>query len=135
MKPLLDSKLIGSYAFYDDWMHPDNLSKDEYLKKMLSSIFVPCPDGINAETFRVYEALDAGCIPIVIHSERNDMWFRWISSHVPILDISSWDNALRNMYQLLSKPATLEIYRNEVLTAWVNWKNTLRTQTTSWFLS
>jgi GR25 family glycosyltransferase involved in LPS biosynthesis len=135
MKPLLDSKLIGSYAFYDDWLHPDNLSKDEYLKKMLSSIFVPCPDGVNAETFRVYEALDAGCIPIVLHSERNDMWFRWISSHVPILDINSWDNALRNMYQLLSKPATLEIYRNEVITAWVNWKNTLRTQTTTWLLS
>ena len=135
MKPLLESKLAGSYAFFDDWMHPDNLPKNEYLKKMLASVFIPCPDGINAETFRIYEALDAGCIPIVIHTERNDMWFRWISSHVPLLDISSWDNAVRNMYQLVSKPDTLEIYRNQVLTSWASWKGILRKQTTAWLLN
>ena len=135
MKALTDSKLIGSYKFYKEWNDSENLSKADYVSKLLNTIFIPCPDGINSETFRLYEALEAGCIPLVIHTEKNDAWFRWISDHIPLLDIASWDDALRNMTQLLSKPENLQIYRTQLLNSWVSWYTVLKTQSRTWLLS
>lgn len=38
----------------------------EYLKKMASAKFIPCPSGpIELSTARIFEALEAGCVPIV----------------------------------------------------------------------
>jgi GR25 family glycosyltransferase involved in LPS biosynthesis len=135
MKPLIDSKLIGSYKFYKEWNDSENLSKNEYTAKLLNTIFIPCPDGMNSETFRLYEALEAGCIPLVIHTEKNDAWFRWISCHIPLLDINSWEDAVRNMMQLIVKPENLQIYRTELLNSWVKWYTTLKLQSRKWLLS
>lgn len=135
MKPLIDSKLIGSYKFYKEWNDSENLSKREYLTKLVNTIFVPCPDGMNSETFRLYEALEAGCIPLVIHTEKNDAWFRWISGHIPLLDINSWEGAVRNMLLLLSKPENLQIYRTQLLNSWVTWYTVLKTQSRAWLLT
>ena len=42
------------------------------VKKIWKSIFVPCPRGNSSpDTFRLYEALEAGSIPIV---ERDEYW-------------------------------------------------------------
>lgn len=42
------------------------LPHDEYFKKLASAKFAPCPSGPETpDTFRLYEALEAGCIPIV----------------------------------------------------------------------
>jgi GR25 family glycosyltransferase involved in LPS biosynthesis len=135
MKPLLEAKLISTYNFYSDWKDPDNLSETQYKNILLQSVFVPCPDGMNPDTFRVYEALEAGCIPLIVHTEANDVWFRWISNYIPLLDIKSWDNAVRNMIQLLSKPEMLEIYRTQILKGWIAWSAKLKMQTQAWLLS
>jgi len=50
------------------------LSHDEYYKLMERSKIVLCPNGnISPDSFRLYEALEAGCIPIV---ESRDFWIR-----------------------------------------------------------
>jgi glycosyltransferase involved in cell wall biosynthesis len=42
------------------------LPYDEYLRLLASSKVVPCPSGsFSPDSFRVFEALEAGCIPIV----------------------------------------------------------------------
>lgn len=135
MKPLLDCSLINSCKFYDTWNDPANLTQHAYQNVLANSIFVPCPDGMNPETFRVYEALEAGCIPLIVHSEQNDMWFRWISNNIPLLDNKSWEDAVKNMFRLLTKPETLEIYRTQLITNWVVWTTTLKTQSAEWLLS
>jgi len=135
MKPLLEAKLISTYNFYSEWNDPNNLSETQYKNILLQSAFVPCPDGMNPDTFRVYEALEAGCIPLIVHTEANDVWFRWISNYIPLLDIKSWDNAVRNMVQLLSKPEMLEIYRTQILKGWITWSAKLKMQTQVWLLS
>lgn len=135
MQPLIESNLISSYKFYSDWNDPTNLSKAEYTNILLNTVFVPCPDGMNPETFRFYEALEAGCIPIVIHTSNNDTWFRWISSYIPLLDIKSWNEAVKNMVMLLSNEERLTVYRKEILNSWVNLYTTLKGQTRTWLLN
>ena len=135
MKPLLDSKMIRSCQFNSGWNDPSGVPRDAYLYGMLNSIFVPCPTGMNPETFRMYEALECGCIPIVLKTQQNEAWFTWVSGHIPLLNIRTWDEAVRMMITLLSKPDTLEIYRGQILKAWVTWKDALRHQGRLWLLS
>jgi hypothetical protein len=132
MKPLTDAKLFHRCEFFDEWKDPASLKKSEYLAALANSIFVPCPDGNNPETFRFYEALQAGCIPLVVRTKRNDAWFKWVSKYIPLMSLTSWEDALRIMVSLLMKPETLEIYRSQVLQGWMSWSATLQEQTTQW---
>jgi hypothetical protein len=43
----------------------NKLSIDDYLQKMNKSKFVPCPVGHGPDTFRLWESIALGCIPIV----------------------------------------------------------------------
>jgi GR25 family glycosyltransferase involved in LPS biosynthesis len=132
MKPLIEMKVNKLYKFYESWNHPENLSKTEYMDILLNSIFVPCPVGQNAETFRFYEALEAGCIPLVIRSPVNEDWFQWVSKYIPLVSLSTWDEAAKIMYSLLSRPEALEIYRKKILNGWSQWTHELKKQATDW---
>ena len=43
----------------------EGLEHDDYLDIMFSAVAVPCPSGaVIPDTFRLYEALEAGCVPL-----------------------------------------------------------------------
>jgi hypothetical protein len=132
MKALVDAKLINRHMFYEGWNDPKQLSKVDYLAMLVNTIFVPCPDGQNAETYRFYEALEAGCIPLVMKSERNEAWFRWVSEYIPLVNIVTWEDAVRIMMTLLTKPETLEIYRGQILRGWSIWLKEIKSQAQQW---
>jgi len=132
MKPLTDSKLNSNCKFLSKWNDPEGLSQADYLAEMKQSIFIPCPGGQNPETFRFYEALECGCIPLVLKTAENELWFRWVSEKIPLVALGSWDDGLRIMMNLLSNPARLELYRERVLTGWANWKRELEVAGQGW---
>jgi hypothetical protein len=134
LKPILDAKLFKSCKFFPNWNDPSGLSREEYIHEMTNSIFVPCPDGVNPETFRFYEALEAGCIPLIVKTEKNADWFKWVSDYVPLIANDTWDDALRIMYTLLSNPKRLELYREQILMGWWNWTKELKEQGQEWVL-
>lgn len=48
------------------WLSSDQLNYDEYLRLMQESVFVLCPAGwANLESYRIWEALEMGAIPII----------------------------------------------------------------------
>lgn len=48
------------------WEDEKALSKADYAQMLANTVFAPCPTGNHSpESFRLYEALEAGCIPIV----------------------------------------------------------------------
>lgn len=58
------SKNIGS-----GFDHPSRLTHQEYREIMDKCIFAICPYGhSNNDTFRMYEALEAGCIPVALEN-------------------------------------------------------------------
>lgn len=132
MKPLIDSKLTGAYRFTKEWNAPDAVPRDEYLSQMLNSSFVPCPGGMNQETFRVYEALECGCIPIVLKQDGNEAWVRWLQDELGIVVAKDWADAVRIMTTLVTKPETLEIYRRQVLQSWMQWIGRLQEEVQRW---
>lgn len=55
-------------ANYDLEMEFDERYRQN-VERLVNTVFVPCPPGIEAETFRHYEALEAGAIPLIVTSK------------------------------------------------------------------
>ena len=118
MAPLTDATFSHKCKFFDQWNDPAGLSSKEYTNHMQNSMFIPCPRGINHETFRLYEALENGCIPLVLKTQDNEEWFNWISNKIPLLPITSWSDAVRLMMTLMTNQRRIEVYRGELLKGW-----------------
>ena len=109
-----ESKLI----FMDEWNSPAMLGREETLAVLLNTWCVPCPAGNNVETFRIYEALEAGAIPILVKEGGQDAFFTWLGRWLPLLAASSWQNAAEIIFTLKSKPEVYEQYRSQLMIAW-----------------
>ena len=132
LAPLSSVAGANKFQFYKDWADPSALSKDAYIAVLLDTVFVPCPDGMNPETFRFYEALECGCLPILVRTEHNATWVDWVSENLQLLPVSSWADAAKLMDHLMAQKPMLEAYRTKVLQAWMGWKLKLRADMAEW---
>jgi hypothetical protein len=105
-------------ALMDDWNSPNMLGREETLAILLNSWCVPCPGGNNGETFRVYEALEAGAVPVVVQEEGMELFFKFIGPKLPLLLANSWTHAAQLIYTLKAQPEMYEQYRGQILAAW-----------------
>jgi hypothetical protein len=75
------------------WDSTDSLSTEDYRRVLDQSVFAPCPAGaVNLDCYRVYEALEAGCIPIVMRRPGYDYFDRLLPGH-PMPVVSDWAEA------------------------------------------
>lgn len=84
------------------------LAYSEYLKLMAKSKIVLCPSGVESpDNFRLYEALEAGCVPVVdAFSSRHKhpgFWQYLFGTDIPFPIIDYWDALPRLMPQLLKE--------------------------------
>jgi GR25 family glycosyltransferase involved in LPS biosynthesis len=107
------------------WNGPNSVGRDEYLSTLLDTVFVPCPGGQNAETYRFYEALECGCVPIVVKEENDSLFTKMIMANMEFLAVSSWQEAAVLIAQLMENKTLLENYRANLLIAWQRWKERL----------
>lgn len=110
------------------WNDPGQKSREEYAAQLSRSIFVPIVRGNHFETFRLYEALEAGAVPIYVREPGDDEFWNWLTAHVPLANITSWTSAAAYMKFFISNPEHLNKYRNSILGFWKNWKSELRSQ-------
>jgi hypothetical protein len=110
----------------DDWNSPSMLGREESLAILLNSWCVPCPMGQNAETYRFYEALDAGAVPILVKEPGMDEYMKFLSRWLPLLVADGWPHAAQLIHTLKAKPDVYEQYRNQLLGAWENMRTDVR---------
>ena len=56
-----------------------------------STIFIPCPNGfVHPETYRLYEALECGCVPIV---ESTYKYYDRLFPKNPFIKVDKWIEA------------------------------------------
>ena len=77
------------------------------------------------ETYRFYEALECGCIPIVVKEENDSLFTKMIMANMEFLIVSSWEEAVLLIAQLMENKTVLENYRANLLIAWQRWKERL----------
>jgi GR25 family glycosyltransferase involved in LPS biosynthesis len=117
--------------FFDTWLDSNSLPRESYLETLKQSIFVPCPDGQNAETYRFYEALESGAIPLLVETERNKAFIKQIKEQLPILVTKTWVDAKGFVEGLLKREDLLKKYRDSLMAAWAAWKQELSKKVSS----
>jgi hypothetical protein len=132
LQPLYD--ISGAYKsqFFKDWNDSQALCSEAYTSALLDTVFVPCPDGVNPETFRFYEALECGCIPLLVTSQANADWVSWVLRRLSIIPLKSWEDAAKFVTHLLQNREMLEVYRTKVLSSWIEWRKELQDDVKAW---
>lgn len=109
-------------VYADSWESAQKIQRKEYLAVLLDSYFVPCPTGNNAETFRIYEALECGCVPLYVKNGDGDSLANRLMEEIGILPSSNWSEAAALTEHLLQNIQLLENYRTVILNRWLAYK-------------
>lgn len=111
----------------DTWANDPNspandlVASTTYMKVLLESVFTLAPAGHNPECFRLYEAVEAGSIPVIsldTHYKEHkckDSLSHWLDS--PIIIVDSWNEVIATLQKLLEDPDALDM-RQADLRAW-----------------
>jgi GR25 family glycosyltransferase involved in LPS biosynthesis len=128
LEPLLaiDQHLV---KFFPDWNDPGQLNKDHYLELLQNTIFVPCPEGNNVETYRLYEALECGCIPVFTKLPKV-----LEDSGIPFIKKESWAQVAELIQYFIENPSNMADYHKNIMIAWSNYKNRLQLSVKKWLL-
>lgn len=125
-------KKFPNYSVYETfaWSDPNALGVLDYRNMLLESIFVPCPAGwVNRDSYRLYEALECGCIPIVERGPDN-YFTNYFGPH-PFITVDSWDQVPGFMSDLLANPNLLEERRIQCYDWWQTHKKMLKVRWTN----
>ncbi|KPF82479.1 hypothetical protein IP70_20925 [alpha proteobacterium AAP38] len=114
----------GAHHLTMGWMTEDALAPRDYRTVMDNSVFVPCPAGwSNLESYRVWEALEAGCIPLVERREGYDYFSLALGNH-PLPTFDCWDQVPGFIAGL--DPSAVEGLRSTCSAWWKNYKLSLK---------
>ena len=98
------------------------LSVEEMNKILSSTEFIPCPNGFfHPETYRLYEALESGCIPIVENAYK---YYDRLYPANPFIKIDKWIDAkpILNSWDKLQ----ISKKRQECNMWWISKKNSIK---------
>jgi hypothetical protein len=112
--------------FTDSWNDPKQTSENAYVGRLTNSKFCPILRGNNIETFRLYEALEAGTIPIYVRIQGDDEFWKIISKKLELIELTSWESALTFIQTLINNTTKAEEYRTLIVTNWQLWKNQIK---------
>jgi alpha(1,3/1,4) fucosyltransferase len=107
------------------WNHPTMLKEQDYLLFLSNTKIVPILRGNHVETFRLYEALESGCIPLFITEDLEHPFCSWLSLlHIPVC---KKEDAKQIMESLLES-TVLESMRRQIYQHWMEYKQSIQTQ-------
>lgn len=111
-----------------DWNHSMMTREADYVRILSNTRFVPILRGNNVETFRLYEALEAGCIPIYVggNTEYDKTYSVWLKDNLGLIDSVNWVAAKKYMSLSEDKYDVIENYRQAILDNWMKWKERIR---------
>ncbi len=110
---------------FETW-EAKKVERMQYLSVLLDTYFVPCLPGNNNETFRLYEALECGCIPLYVKQGDNDIHADYLMNELGLMPSSNWEEASKLMDHLLNNLTLLENYRTMILNRWIIFKKRLQ---------
>ena len=109
------------------WNHSSMTKEEQYINILGDSKFCPILRGNNIETFRLYECLEAGTIPLYVRQEGDGAYWHWISSKLGDLkELNTWDEAKEFIDFLLKNPDKAENYRAKIYANWSMWKQIIQ---------
>jgi hypothetical protein len=112
------------------WETPYAQDGPVYIETLRNSKFVPCFAGSAAlESYRVYEALEHGAIPIYVPTKHDE--YKEMYGQSPLLAFSSWEKAAQMLPLLAAKVDVMEKHRQSCVQWWNDKKQSLQTLLTA----
>ena len=108
--------------FYDQWLDPGQSSRKEYYARLKKSQFVPIIRGNHFETFRLYEVLESGAIPLVLRDAGDEVYWKWLTDHIPLVNTATAEDAKKLISYLMMNPGQRELYREGIIKKYNEWK-------------
>jgi len=105
----------------DEFLSPDALGPKEYQYFLKNTKFVPTVCGCNPETFRFYEALEFGAIPLYVRQPYDEIYWSFLKVLFPeLLEISSFQEAVNILSSITTykSPEEWENYRISLYDRW-----------------
>lgn len=122
-----------SYLYTAEQSCIQPIGRSEYQRILRNSIFVPCSMGnLNLDSFRVYEALECGAIPILEKRPTLDYFAKLLGAH-PLPTFSNWRQAARFTAFILADRYALVNLQKQCIDWWTDYKQSLREQVESFF--
>lgn len=98
------------------------IDSDTYTEVIVNSIFTLSPAGHNPECFRLFEAVEAGSIPVMVKS---DLYITTTDIHpcrealkhwndAPLLVLDNWDDLFPTMHKLLKYLGKLDSMQRDL---------------------
>ena len=112
--------------FTNYWNDPKMTNESKYLNTLSNSKFCPILRGNNIETFRLYEALETGTIPIYVRMESDTEFWDIISKKLQLINLNTWEKAIEFINVLLDKKDFGEKYRLKLIENWKLWKDEIK---------
>ena len=105
-----------------EWNSPGQCGREEVVDSLQRSLCVPCPAGINYETFRIYETLEAGAIPMLVEENGSTELLEYLKRWIPISTSPDWVTAAKVLHGLSQNTELYKEYRKSILIGWVSLK-------------
>lgn len=105
-----------------EWNHPTATTKEEYLQSLSQTKYCPILRGNNVETFRLYEALEAGSLPVTTITGGD--FLAWIEKELGLSSLYGWENPVN----VLQEGRGTDAIQQEVQQRWKAWKERIREQ-------
>lgn len=104
------------------------LEQGEYYEKLSRAKTAPCPSGpITVDTFRLFESLQLGCVPIADTETPTEDWagfWEWLfDGPVPFPTIKNWDSLTGYITEITAEYPAIN---NRVQVWWMRYKNEKR---------
>lgn len=117
LEPLSGGLLRGTNGFGKGY------PQEMYLEHMSAAKIVPCPSGpATPDTFRIWEALECGCVPIIdarsLRDETVGFWDTVLGGH-PLPMIDDWSELPEKMKAIL---AGYDLYQHVCSLWWKSYK-------------
>lgn len=118
---------LKAFEPYDCRFIPQFMDKSatpfyEYQRMIANSKIIPVPGGMNPETFRLYEALEHGAIPLYVRSEGDTLFWNWLQTHLQIMEVKTWAQGAKVLELFRRNPEKAEHYRTGIQEQWLKWK-------------
>lgn len=104
-----------------EWNHSSGTPFTEYVEILGKSQFCPILKGNHMETFRLYEAFEAGTLPL-FGPTISPSYLEWIQQHVDLSAIYDWTS----MESMTISIETKEKARVEMARQWIKWKENIQ---------
>jgi hypothetical protein len=114
----------------------DGLDTAEYVKLLESSKYALCPPGQDSmDSFRIYEALEAGCVPVTLNNSlqfilRPSYWHAvfYGEQKMPFVSEDWWELTSDAVHELSQEK--YEQHRTDCAAMWLRWKTLWKTTAT-----